>query len=137
GPELVGEERREGEDRGGVHEVRHREADAEVAAVREEPARPRARPRPRGGRRDEGGEEEDERRARGRAEREADRRLARPEEGHVRREEHRRDPDDRPAGEAGHGYPPSAARSSSCTSCGFALPPVAFITWPTRKPSTC
>src|SRR5262245_24949433 len=35
-----------------------------------------------------------------------------------------------------NGYCRSAARSSSPTSWGFALPPVTFMTWPTRKPRT-
>ena len=34
-------------------------------------------------------------------------------------------------------YAPSFLRSASLTCCGFALPLEAFITWPTRKPSTC
>ena len=32
---------------------------------------------------------------------------------------------------------PSCLRSASLTCCGFALPREAFMTWPTRKPSTC
>ena len=31
--------------------------------------------------------------------------------------------------------PPSLALSSSLSCAGFALPPVAFITWPTKKPN--
>src|SRR5262249_36505118 len=45
--------------------------------------------------------------------------------------------EEEPGDGGGFGLQDSAARSSSCTTCGFALPPVAFITWPTRKPRTC